>query len=290
MKSRVLIFSSIIVLLSAFSACSTIDDIMAGDFSSTKDAFISVSGALKEFTPEQEYYIGRAVGAMILSEYKIYWNNAANTYLNQVGQSLAIFSDRPYTYGGYHFIILDSAEINAFATPSGLIFVSRGMLRLTANEDELAAVLAHEVAHIELKHGIKAISGSRMTEALTMLAKKEVENQAGQLSALTSNFTGSISDITKKMVKNGYSQTQEYDADKVAIKILERAGYDSSSLVSVLTKMAVGWTKGGAGFLKTHPDPQSRISKLKGQYTTPVTASTGMSARTYRFKLAMTGI
>ncbi len=74
-----------------------------------------------------------------------------------LGQSLVIFSDRPETFGGYHFLLLDSNEINAFAAPGGLILVTRGMLQCCANEDELAAVLAHEIAHVEKKHGLTAI-------------------------------------------------------------------------------------------------------------------------------------
>ncbi|HDL65299.1 MAG TPA: peptidase M48, partial [Proteobacteria bacterium] len=105
----------------------------------------AVAKTFADITPEQEYYIGRAVAATVLKTYKPYQNKKATRYLNLVGQTLAAASDKPETYGGYHFMIMDSDEINAFSAPGGLIFVSRGMLRLCENEDDLAAVLAHEI-------------------------------------------------------------------------------------------------------------------------------------------------
>ncbi len=119
-----------------------------------------------EFTPEQEYYIGRAVAANILATRKVYDNKAATDYLNVFERSLAIYSDRPETFGGYHVLIMDSDEINAFSAPGGLILVSRGLLRCAQNEDEVAAILAHETSHVVLKHGLNAIKEARKTEAL----------------------------------------------------------------------------------------------------------------------------
>jgi predicted Zn-dependent protease len=102
----------------------------------------AVEKSQQELTPEQEYYVGRAVVASVLKTYQPLDRAQPNTYLNLLGQSLAIFSNLPETFGGYHFLLLDSDEINAFAAPGGLILVTRGMLQCCNNEDELAAVLA----------------------------------------------------------------------------------------------------------------------------------------------------
>ncbi|MCX8107663.1 MAG: M48 family metalloprotease, partial [Verrucomicrobiae bacterium] len=111
--------------------------------------------AFESITPEQEYYIGRAVAATILKTYRPYEDETANRYLTVLGQALALASDRPETFCGYHFLILDTDEINAFAMPGGLIFVSRGLLRCCKHEDAVAAVLAHEIGHVECQHGLK---------------------------------------------------------------------------------------------------------------------------------------
>jgi predicted Zn-dependent protease len=104
----------------------------------------TVARSFEDISPEQEYYIGRTVGAQILKKYGPYTNRLATAYINSIGQSLARASDLPETFGGYHFLIQDSDEINALAAPGGLVFVTRGMLRCCRSEDAVAAVLAHE--------------------------------------------------------------------------------------------------------------------------------------------------
>ncbi len=170
----------------------------------------AVAKTFEDITPEQEYYIGRAVGATILTRYKPCNNTRAIRYMNILGQTLAQASDKPETFGGYHFLIMDTDEINAFAAPGGLIFVSRGMLRCCESEDAVAAVLAHEIGHIQQQHGLSAIKKSRLTTALTILATESAKRFGGrQLAQLTEAFEGSISDITSTMINRGYSRAFE---------------------------------------------------------------------------------
>jgi predicted Zn-dependent protease len=136
--------------------------------------------AFDKLTPEQEYYIGRSVAATILSSYSAFDNKAANDYLNTLGQALALSSDKPETFGGYHFLVMDTDEVNAFAAPGGLILISRGMLRCCKNEDEVASVLAHEIGHVQLEHGLRAIKKSRWTSAFTILGTEAAKNLGGQ--------------------------------------------------------------------------------------------------------------
>ncbi len=246
--------------------------------------------AFEQITPEQEYYVGRAVGATVVSTYKVYDNQAATHYLNVVGQTLGQASDKPETFGGYHFLILDTDEINAFAAPGGLIFVSRGMLRLCKNEDQLAGVLAHEVGHVNHGDAIRAISNSRWTQAFTILGTEGAKSFGGeQLSQLTSAFEGSISDITKTMMTSGYARKQEKQADALAIAFMKRVGYDPNALVQVLGNMESHLKPGGHDFAATHPPPETRIADLKGMIGS-VSASAPSSARAQRFSRAMSGI
>ena len=232
----------------------------------------AISKTFADITPEQEYYIGRAVAATILKTYKPYDNKSANRYLNLLGQTLAQASDKPETFGGYHFLILDTDEINAFAAPGGLIFISRGMVRLCKNEDDLAAVLAHEVGHVQHQHGLKAIKKGRLTSALTILAAEGAKSFGGQeLSELTEAFEGSIGDITSTMMNSGYARSAEREADESAIVIVKRVGYDPQGLVEMLKEMKKRLKPGGHDFAKTHPDPNDRIKDIEeilGRYTT----------------------
>ncbi len=247
-----------------------------------------VKGTFADFTPEQEYYIGRAVGASLLENYKPYKNKKATDYINLLGQTLSQASDLPETFGGYHFMVLDSDHINAFAAPGGLIFVSRGLLRCCTSEDAVAAVLAHEIGHIQHKHGLQAIKKSRITSSLTLLAVIGAAAVAGQqMSELSSHFGGSISDITTTLNK-GYSRSSEKESDRAAVNILTRVGYDPSALINMLEVMDKNMKPGGFGFAKNHPSPKSRIADVKN--TIPAGKGTVSKIRQTRFQKALGSI
>jgi beta-barrel assembly-enhancing protease len=224
----------------------------------------AVARSAEEFTPEQEYYIGRTVGAVVLTKYRAYDDSQANRYLNLLGQTLAQASDLPETFGGYHFLVLNSDDINAFATPSGLILVTRGLIRCCKGEDDLAAVLAHEIGHIELRHGMQAIEKARVTEALTTIAAEGAKTLGSrQVAELTRTFEGAITDITNTLINKGYARSQEYQADQASLTIVKRVGYDPNGLVEMLTLMKRNLKPGGADFAKTHPSPDDRIAEIR---------------------------
>src|SRR5690606_34598886 len=135
----------------------------------------------------------RAVSAEILTRYSVYPDEQATRYLNQVGSAIASASDMPYVYNGYRFVILDSDEVNAFAVPGAYIFVTRGLLQCCTTEDELAAVLAHEIGHIQAQHAMKTIESSRWAELTGLLAERGISEatngqRVGQLSSLMSDM------------------------------------------------------------------------------------------------------
>jgi predicted Zn-dependent protease len=250
----------------------------------------AVGKTFDTITPEQEYWIGRTVAATLLSQTKPFDGSAANDYLNTLGQYLALCSERPETFGGYRFQIIDSEEINAFATPGGFILISRGMLRCCKTEEAVAAVLAHEIGHVELKHGLKSIDKSRMTGAVTTVLTEAGKNLGGrELGEVTKAFEGSISDITSTMVNSGYSRQFESQADKAAVGVLRNAGYDPNGLVTMLSEMEMRLKPGGRDFAKTHPDPKVRIREVRALVgDVPATQPSG--ARQKRFEKAMRGV
>jgi predicted Zn-dependent protease len=244
-----------------------------------------IASTFKDVTPEQEYYLGRAVSATVLSKYQLWENTTATQYLNSLGQSLAMFSERPETYGGFRFALLNSEEINAFAAPGGTITLSRGLVRLCENEAELAAILAHEIAHVEKKHGLRAIKKSRLTSAFTALAVAGAAEAGGSdLKELANVFGESISDISNTLMNSGYSRDFEFEADQRAIDILSLTGYPADSLIRVLQKMGKSLKPGGFDFAKTHPPPARRIKKTGLKITT--TAEETNQVQTERFTAA----
>ncbi len=289
----------VLILASCASLSATLDNLKDGfdvsdidtqDVENIAETAREVKKSFQDITPEQEYYIGRAVGAVILNQYEPYDVDRVNDYLNLLGQTLAMASDRPELFSGYHFLVLDSGEINAFATPSGLIFVTRGMLRLTRNEGMVAAVLAHEIGHVVNKHGLKAIKQSRITSALGKIAVTAGETLGGQeLASLTMDFKDSIGDITGTLITSGYSRVNEYDADRQAVKILSRLGYDPGGLIDLLEEMDKQLVPGGQDFAKTHPEPQKRINAVS-RYVERQYAGPNTEARQKRYETALNGI
>ncbi len=257
---------------------------------SKKDAIAKGAKALRkgfsDLTDEEEYYIGRAVAAKILSDFKPVKDKARTAYLNTLGQILARYSTRPETFAGYHFALVESKDVNAFAAPGGFIFITTGLYSNVKSEEQLACVLAHEIAHVTLKHGLGAIKSANLTQAFTIIgteaAKEYSPSQVGQL---TEAFAGSIDDIVNKMVVSGYSRGQEYDADKEALRIAYSAGYDPSGLVQFLKTLAGKSKKGGgAGFYNTHPPADKRASKAEKFVSKKKMAGSEDPARTKRFK------
>ncbi len=221
--------------------------------------------SFEDITPEQEYYIGRAVAASILRDYPAVDDRDATAYLNTLGQTLAMASDRPETFGGYHFLMVDSDEINAFAAPGGLILVTRGLVSLCTTEDELAAVLAHEVAHVQNRDGLQSIEASRLTSALTILSVEAARNLGDEdVKQLAEDFEASITDVTQTLINSGYARGQEHQADRDAAIILARTGYDPQALVRMLEAMGERWNPSGPGFARTHPSPGDRVDEVSG--------------------------
>ena len=282
----------ILLLASALAACAGMPSIGLGDAIALGQGVQQVQQAEQtEFTPEQEYYVGRAVAASLLSSRKVWDNPAATTYLNVMERDLAAFSDMPETFGGYHVLILDTDEINAFAAPGGLLLVSRGLLRCATSEDMVAAILAHETSHVVLKHGMSAIKQSRKTAAYKNLALAGVAAFGSpEARQLTDIFKDSISDITNTLVNSGYARDLELQADQMALVIMKRAGYDPLAFDAMLKIMEGRIKPGGLDFAKTHPDPKDRsqaVEKTLGNAAPLAVPAGAAAARMARWKAAL---
>ncbi|WP_461246705.1 M48 family metalloprotease [Treponema sp. R6D11] len=224
--------------------------------SSTDDGFSSLDA----------YYLGRAVAANILSSYNLYDNTELTLYVNNICQALVINSDYPAPYNGYFVMILDSNEFNAFATPGGHIFITKKLAESTTSEDMLAAVIAHELAHIVLRHGINIINETKEENELSAIADWAASTAAKQSAeaARAASFRDSI--VTKYvdvLMRSGYSQRQEFDADLEAVVLLARAGYDPGALKDMLKVLQSVKGSSTGGLYSTHPSPEQRIANVE---------------------------
>jgi predicted Zn-dependent protease len=239
--------------------------------------------ASRPINDSEEYYVGRAVAARILAKYPLDRNPKLTAYVNEVGETVARKSSRPQTFRGYHFAVLDTPEINAFACPGGTIFITKGLVQTCATEDQLAAVLAHEVGHVAHKDGVNSISKARWTEVWTAMGAEAARQYGGVAGNLVTLFEGSIDDVFKTIVVNGYSRTAEEAADQAAVGTLTKAGYDPRALSQVLDKMIAKEKGAAGGIFKTHPPTSERLAKVKAE-ASGAQPSKDEAVRTQRFK------
>jgi predicted Zn-dependent protease len=234
-----------------------------------------------EFTEEEKYYTGRTVGANLLAGETPSEKTDLEAYVGQVGQTVALASGMGELPEGWHFMLLKDPQPNAFACPGGLIFVSEGLVNLCESEDELAGVLAHEVAHVAIDHPMKAISASNRTAALGSLAQfafeKASDNNKG-LQAMSSGFSNVVKDVAKG-VTHGYDKTKEKEADLAAVKMLIETGYDPRGLKRVLLRLKKGDS--------SHGDPAQRAKDVEQLAFENEPAPKTLAARTERFTKAL---
>ncbi len=243
----------------------------------------SIGKAARPLGDDEEYYVGRAVAARITSTYPLYRNARLTEYINLIGQTIALHTDKPTTFGGYHFALLDSPEINAFACPGGIILITRGMLDSVKSEDELAAVLAHEIGHIIHRDGIAAIQSSRWTEALMVIGSNAAREFGPRDTAkLVSLFEGSIDDVFKTLVVHGYGRDQEMAADAAALGYLAAAGYDPQGLTGYLKRLEQAGKGSKGGILATHPGTEERLENVS-QAEVPSVDTSALPRRSKRF-------
>jgi beta-barrel assembly-enhancing protease len=267
------------VLLAAFAATLSCKATLTPE--SISGLYKGIRDARKDLTPENEYFLGRSVGTRILAGAGYRYHDAdgfasgqlsgMTAYVNAVGSVIAFAAletarsgDRPAPIAGWHFVVIDDDTINAFAAPGGLVFVTSGAIREARSEDELAAILAHEVAHVVRGHAIGSIKKSRWSSVTKEFLDSSVELSPEAERTMTGVFGGSIDDIVDGALVKGYSKDTEFEADRVGLAIMAHAGYDPGALIRYLETLDGHQDTGSGGFYATHPKPTERIAKLKG--------------------------
>ena len=284
----------------AHSAHETTTKVKTGVKAGTK-LYNDVSELTKDMDDQQEYWLGRSVATSILDQYHYQYKDedsikaaklaGITAYVNQVGNVVANAAmknrkddDRPNPYDGWHFVVLDADDINAFAAPGGFILITAGAVRAAKSEDELACVLAHEVSHVMRGHALKGIKGAHMTGAASDAFQVAGVMSTEQLQEVA-NLMQQLIDSMLNGYKQGWSKDAELEADVRGTEIAAKAGYDPAGLgrfLETLKKKQAGAAAGGGqDDFHTYPAVDERIGKLKG-----VKAGTVSPARKDRFVAA----
>jgi predicted Zn-dependent protease len=224
---------------------------------------------------------GREIVSIYLGAAGLADDPALNRYVNLVGNRVASVSSRAditWTFG-----VLNTESVNAFAAPGGYILLTRGLLDLLETEDELAAVLAHEVSHVVRQHHWKIIKKQQATAAVI----QRMQGNMTSSNALFSDINGLFSD----MMTRGLDKSAEFEADRDAAVLAANAGYDCTAILSLLEKM--GSLKADSDeaslLFQTHPDPEERLDQVVSAMTDDMDSCANLSAASTRYSRFVSG-
>ena len=225
---------------------------------------------------QEEARSGDAIAATVFGAAPAWRNKAAQSYVNLVGRHLARQVERKDVQ--WRFAVLDTSSINAMAFPGGIVVITRGLYALLSTEDELAAVLAHEIAHVNRRHQWKVIQQQKL---IALAGDAVTRGDSGRTAKL-------VADLGTKLIARGLDKSAEFEADRDGVVIAARAGYDSSALITVMERLKA--LKPGqadtALLFSTHPSPEARIEALTAAATSDVEAAATPSAASARIKAA----
>jgi len=202
---------------------------------------------------EEEVAIGRQIAGNLLGASPLVNDKLLQKYVNNVGRWVASQSERPDL--PWHFGVIESKDINAFAAPGGYVFVTRGLYLQLQNEAALAGVLAHEIGHVIRKHHLKILQQS----SLVALGGEALARQVGNNEKIQQLIGSGAEVMARSLDKNA-----EFEADSIAVVLSARAGYDPFSFPEVLQGIGhIAKDDNSVELLfKTHPHPDERLDKL----------------------------
>ncbi|MDH4048264.1 MAG: M48 family metalloprotease [Gammaproteobacteria bacterium] len=228
------------------------------DMGSPADAILSKT---------DEAQIGRAIMHSIRGSGQLVEDPLIAEYVNEIGHRVAAYAndgDHKFT-----FFVIDDPVINAFALPGGFIGIHTGLLEATRSEDELAGVLAHEIAHVTQRHIARAVHANQRQSLLST---------AIMLGAIVAGAAGAGSDVvqggiavaqgSQAQAQINFTRSNEYEADRIGISALADAGFDPQGMASFFEVIS---RSSGSGefkvpeFLRTHPVSSDRIAESRGR-------------------------
>lgn len=222
------------------------------------DAASDLVSAGTGLNEKDEAQVGREIAGRVLGAAPLVDDPGLQAYVNRVGRWLAAQTERPDL--PWHFGVLDTAAINAFAAPGGYVLITRGLYEILDNESQLAGVLGHEIGHVVRRHHVTVMQKSAALSAGAKLAQSDSRSQ------LLNNMIGTGAEVFAR----GLDKSAEFEADAIGVVLAARGGYSPYGLVEVLHKLSARGASDATLTLlfKTHPQPGERLAQL-GESVTP---------------------
>jgi predicted Zn-dependent protease len=229
---------------------------------------------------QQEVEMGQSYVQQINQQLPIVQDPELNRYINVLGDSIARLTSRT-DLPDWHFYIVDSKEVNAFAVPGGFVYVNRGLIERTTKMDQLAGVLGHEIGHVVRRHSIKQMQqqqGANIGVTLACVLTSVCNNQAGQAAIQVGG--------TALFAK--FSRSDEAEADEEGVKNTVRAGINPNGIpemFQILIDERQSNPSSVEGWFATHPLEEDRIASTKAliaQYDPAILRSLATDSRNFQ--------
>jgi beta-barrel assembly-enhancing protease len=218
---------------------------------------------------EEERIAGESFRDAVRKQLDMFDDDFCDAYINELGQYITTFLDtKPFPF---HFYIVHKNDLNAFAGPGGHVFFFTGLIRVMDSADEMAAVMAHEIAHVSARHISERVEQSKMITLATLAGVLAGMLIGGR--AAGALVTGSMAAGIQKQLS--YSRDDERQADQLGFKYMDKAGFDPGGMVAVLKKLErATWIDANAvpPYLLTHPGGSERVAAMEirlGDYAGP---------------------
>ncbi|HET8549023.1 MAG TPA: M48 family metallopeptidase [Bryobacteraceae bacterium] len=212
------------------------------------------------YSPEQDIELGRQAAAQVRQQVDIVRDLALQDYIRTIGQKLA--STPEAGNFPYEFTLTNDPSINAFALPGGPVFIHSGLIQAAENEAQVAGVMAHEIAHVALRHGTSQASKANLLQLPAAIAGAVLGQGVG----------GQLGQIGVGLGLNAlvlrYSRRAESEADALGAKIMARAGYNPVEMARFFEKLEAEGGSRAPEFLSDHPNPGNRIRNVQAEIMT----------------------
>ncbi len=210
------------------------------------------------FSPQQEMQMGYQSAKQILQKEPLSRDPRLNAVVQRVGKRIAAAAAQP-NYK-WQFFVIDKDVLNAFCLPGGKVFVYKGLFRAVQNEDQLAVVIGHEVAHAIARHGAERMSMMQLGRMGKTIAAQTISG--GKYAGVINKAYGSVEGVGLVLP---FSRKFEYEADEIGLYLMTKAGYNPREALKFwdnMRRLSAGKRK-PPEFLSTHPADINRIRKIQ---------------------------
>ena len=273
-------FCAAALFCSTSSAIAAKDEIDLPDFGNSANAGIS---------ERDEYYYALSFLRSMRNAGVLIEDPELVEYLRTLATRLSESSDKPEQSVG--FFLVNEDAFNAFAVPGGVIGVNSGLILQAAKESELASVLAHEIAHVTQKHAVRSMERTQKASLPIMLGTLALMAAASQSNSRSSSDAGQAAMVSgmalMQQLKINYTRDNEFEADRIGIRSLKRAGFDVNSMPAMFARMQSLYRTSSGNrvpqYLQTHPISVTRVAEAKARALE--LGGPPVPERDYKFKL-----